>query len=136
MIPASKAEALDGLTRVWGDSPEARVGGAIIDLVAENLDSQYLPLSLFFEATNSTRSEEKNVVLNVVSFLAGAGFQLLKLQLEYIDDDVVVLLDDDAAKAASEKGINPLTGEADDQLRSKLYVCFAPSDVARRALKK
>ncbi|WCM19912.1 hypothetical protein NDK50_00025 [Paraburkholderia bryophila] len=125
-----------GLARLWGDSPETRIGRAIIDLVADNLDNSFLPLSLFFEAAKVVHANEEDAVLNVVHLLAGAGFQLLKLQLEYIDNDEVVALDDDEAKAASEKNINPLTGEEDGDLPSKLFICFAPSDVARRALRK
>lgn len=136
MVPANKAEAVAGLARVWGDGPETRIGIAILDLVANNLDNAFLPLSLFFEAANSVQSDDREAVLNVVSFLAGASVQLLTLQLEYIDDDEVILLDDDAAKAASEKCINPITGEEDSEVQSKLFVCFTPSDVARRALRK
>lgn len=136
MVPENRAEALAGIARIWGDGLETRIGTAIIDLVADNLDSKYLPLSVFFEATNSVASDEKVACLNVVHFLAGASLQLLKLQLEYIDEDHVELLDDDVAKAASESNINPMTGEADDQLGAKLFVCFSPSEVARRALKK
>jgi len=135
MVPASKAEALEGLLRVWGDSPEARAGRTILELIADNLDSSFLPLSLFFEATDSVQPDEKTVVLNVLNFISGANQQLLKLQLEYIDDDEVRLLDDDAAKAAAEHGINPITGESDSSLGSKLFICFTPSEVARRALK-
>ncbi|PAK12946.1 hypothetical protein CJO66_21675 [Burkholderia ubonensis] len=136
MVPANKAEALAGLASVWGDRPETQVGHVILDLVAENLDSRFLPLSAFFEATNSVRSDQQLTVLNVVHFFAGAGVQLLTLQLEYIDDDEVILLDDDAAKAASEHNINPVTGEQDNELNTKLFICYAPSDVARRALRK
>ncbi|MFM0002040.1 hypothetical protein PQR57_13505 [Paraburkholderia dipogonis] len=125
-----------GLARIWGDSPETRIGRAIIDLVAENLDTTFLPLSLFFDAAKGLYSNEEDAVLNVVNLLAGAGFQLLKLQLEYIDEDEVVPLDDDAARDASERNINPLTGEQDAELPSKLFICFAPSEVARRALRK
>ncbi|HGO6081718.1 TPA: hypothetical protein ACK3PA_006214 [Burkholderia cenocepacia] len=136
MVPASKEEAVAGLVRLWGDSPETRIGTAIIDLVAENLDNSFLPLSLFIEAARGVQPNEEDAVLNVVNLLAGAGFQLLKLQLEYIDDDEVVALDDEAARAASEWNINPLTGEEDSELPSKLFICFAPSDVAKRALRK
>ena len=136
MVPASKEEAVAGLARVWGDSPETRVGRAIIDLVAKNLDNSFLPLSLFFEAAEGLHSSEDDAVLNVVNFLAGAGSQLLKLQLEYIDDDVVVELDDDEARDASEQNINPLTGDLDEELPKKLFICFSPSAVARRALRK
>jgi hypothetical protein len=138
MVPANKDEALAELAQLWGDRPEAQVGHVILDLVAENLDSKFLPLSAFFEATNSVRSEDKLTVLNVIHLFSGAGFQLLKLQFEYIDEDKddVILLDEDEAKAATERNINPVTGEPDSELRTKLFMCFAPSDVARRALRK
>jgi U3 small nucleolar ribonucleoprotein component len=38
MIPSNKAEALEELMRVWGDSSEARIGRSILDLLAEHLD--------------------------------------------------------------------------------------------------
>ncbi|MFX1715565.1 hypothetical protein [Paraburkholderia sp. A1RO-5L] len=142
MVPANKNEALAELAQVWGDRPERRVGQIILDLVAENLDSKFLPLSAFFEATNSVRSEEKLTVLNVVHLFSGAAFQLLTLHFEYINEDEdeeknrVILLDDDAAKAATERAINPVTGETDYELSTKLFMCYAPSEVARRALKK
>lgn len=136
MAPANKAEAVAELARVWGDGPETHIGIAILDLVASNLDNAFLPLSLFFEAGDSVQSDNRAAVLNVVSFFAGASAQLLTLKLEYIDDDEVILLDDDAAKAASEESINPITGEKDSEVQSKLFVCFTPSDVARRALRK
>ncbi|WP_124076304.1 hypothetical protein [Burkholderia gladioli] len=138
MVPANKDEALAELAHIWGDSPEMRVGRIILDLVAENLDSKFLPLAVFFEATNSERSEEKLTVLNVVHLFSGAGFQLLTLQFEYIDEDedLVMLLDEGAAKAATEHNINPVTGLQDDELNAKLFICYAPSDVARRALRK
>lgn len=136
MVPANKAEALAELASVWGGRPETQVGHVILDLVAENLDCRFLPLTAFFEATDSVRSDQQLTVLNVVHFFAGAGVQLLTLQLEYIDDDEVILLDDDAAKAASEHNINPVTGEQDNELSTKLFICYAPSDVARRALMK
>ncbi|CAD6542931.1 hypothetical protein [Paraburkholderia metrosideri] len=136
MIPASKADAVAGLARLWGDAPETRIGTAIIDLLAENLDNSFLPLSLFLEAADRVQANQQDAVLNIVSLLTGASFQLLKLQFEYIYADDVVPLDDDAARAASEKNINPVTGEKDDELPSKLFICFTPSEVAKRALRK
>ncbi|WP_420177538.1 hypothetical protein [Kerstersia gyiorum] len=136
MVPGNKSEALEGLKRVWGDSPETRVGRAILDLLSENLDNAFLPLSVFFDSTNSTLPDEKAVVLNVVNFFAGASQQLIRIQLEYIDGDEVMLLDDDAAKAATEHGVNPITGETDSELGTKIFLCLSPSDIARRVLKK
>jgi hypothetical protein len=138
MVPANKDEALAELAQLWGDRPEMRVGRIILDLVAENLDSKFLPLSAFFEATNSVGSEEKLTVLNVVHLFSGAGFQLLTLLFEYIneDEDEVILLDEDEAKAATEHNINPVTGEPDGELSAKLFMCYAPSGIAKRVLRK
>jgi hypothetical protein len=47
--------------RLSRDSPETRIGRAIIDLVAENLDNSFLPLSLFFEAATRHRRQHRSL---------------------------------------------------------------------------
>lgn len=136
MLPATKSDVLRELTEIWGDGPEAQIGEKILHFISEHLNSRYLPLSSFFSFVGSKSPEEKRIVVKVVNYFSGAGIQLLDLQFEYIDEEDSLLLDAEQAQLASERKINPITGDFDADLHVKLFVCFAPSEVARRALVK
>lgn len=131
----TRSEAKKHLEREWGGRPEAPVGALIIDYLAEHLDSNYLPLSAFFDATKSINAEnKKSVVVNVVNYLTGDALPFLMLELEYIDGEEVVRLSREEASAATKRSINPLSGDFDPELPTKLYVCYSVSEVGKTVL--
>ncbi|WP_175666014.1 hypothetical protein [Burkholderia ambifaria] len=134
MAATSRSDAKQRLTGDWGERPETPVGVVIIDFLAENLESKYLPLGLFFEAAKSVGGNDKSAVINVVNYLTGGALPLLKLELEYIDDAVVYRLKSDEALAATTRSINPISGDFDPDLSEKLFMCYSISDTGRAVL--
>lgn len=135
MTPNSKEEALAHFKRVWANQSESEIGQAIIDFLSNNIDSKNIPISIFFEITKPLTTH-KEIVLNIVSYLAGSDLNLLKINVEFIDKDEVICLDDDAAVAATRHNIDPITGEVDPELSDKIFLCFSPSDLAKSVLRK
>lgn len=134
MAATSRSGAKQRLTGDWGERPEAPIGVVIIDFLAENLESKYLPLGLFFEAAKSVDGNDKGAVINVVNYLTGGALPLLKLELEYIDDAVVYRLESDEALAATTRSINPISGDFDPDLSEKLFMCYSISDTGKAVL--
>lgn len=136
MVPSNKAETLSYFRTVWAMRPEADVGPAIIEFLASHIESKYLPITAFFEIAKQFCGQEKNSVINVINYLSGSDLNLLKANFELIEEGEILSLDTEQVTAAKDHGVNPRTGEFDPELADKIFLCFSPSDTAKKVLRK
>ena len=136
MLPSTKTEVLRHFDSVWAARPEYAIGLAIIEFLSTHIDAKTLPISVFFNAAKQSENGDgsKNSVLAVVNYLSGADLNLLTAEVEFIEDDKIYHLDSVQAYEAAASQINPLTGEYDADLKSKLFICFSPSALAKNTL--
>lgn len=135
MMLNNKAEIITYFNSVWAERPEAAIGLVIIEFLAMHIDSakQY-SIATFFDVAKQVSGQEKNAVLNVVNYLSGSDLNLLAVNVELIEDNEVFMLDDEQVVAAKNM-INPRTGEIDPDIKSKLFLIFSPSDMAKKILR-
>jgi len=128
---ASKVDAVRHLERLWAGRPEAAYGVRIVNFIAEHASSKYLPMNWFLELGDR---KDDRTISRVIAYLTGAEMHFLNLNLEFIDEDHARFLDADEASAATVNKINPLTGEPDPEIESKLFIYFSPTDSALEIL--
>lgn len=134
--PHSRNDAQNVLKEVWGNNPEADFGRIVIDFLSAHADAVHIPFAQFFEIARAHDFEDKNVVLNVINYLTGTHLNLLKTAFEYIDGETVELLEPAQVRAAKQQKINPITGDTDEEVGTKIFMYFLPTELARKALKK
>lgn len=127
----NKIGAIRHLESLWEGMPEAIYGARILNFIAENLTAKYIPMNLLLEMGDR---KDDSVISRVVSYLTGAEMQLLSVNLEFIDEEHVRFLDPDEASAATNYNINPVTGESDPYIESKLFIYFSPTPIALEML--
>lgn len=133
-LPRTKNDAQNILRELWADMPEAHLGCVIIDFLSAHTDAAHISFSQFFEIARANQIRDDDVVVNVVNYLTGTDLNLLTIAFEYIDGDIVELLEPSQVRAAKYAKINPLTGEADEELGNKIFMFFLPSELAKQAL--
>lgn len=136
MAPSNKAEAISYFRDVWAERPEAAIGSVIIEFLASHIESRNLPITTFFDVAKQYSAQENSAIINVINYLSGADLHLLKADFELIENDEIFFLDSDQVTAAQDKGVNPKTGEFDPEVTNKIFLCFTPSDMAKKVLRK
>lgn len=135
MSPHNKTEAINHFLDIWSERPETDIGILIIEFLAAHLDSKNLPITTFFEIAKQSLSQDKNAVMNVVNYLSGADLNLLTVEVELIEGHEILILEPEQVVAARTRSIHPISGEIDAELSSKLYLCFTPSETAKKTLR-
>lgn len=133
-VPLNKNDAHGVLRDIWAGSPEAEAGRLIVDFLSEHTDSVHISYSQLFQVGHVPARFSPNVVLNIINYLTGTDLNLLTTGFEYIEGDFVQRLDIDQVQAAHFRQINPFTGEEDEEVRSKIFMYFSPSELAKKAL--
>lgn len=128
---ANKVETIKHLEEQWAGKPEAIYSVRIINFIAEHASAKYLPMNWFLELG---KRDDDAVIVRAVAYLTGAEMNFLNLNLEFIEEDYARFLDRDEANAATAHQINPLSGEPDPDIESKLFIYFSPTDLALAAL--
>ncbi len=137
MSLSSKSEVIDYFESVWAKRSEHDIGLAIIEYLASHIDARTLPMTVFLDAAKFfiKKDEDKQTVFSIINYLAGSDLNLLIIEIELIEDDEIYYLEPDQAFAATNYLINPTTGIVDPDIKSKLFVCFTPSELARKVLR-
>jgi hypothetical protein len=132
--PQNKSAAHSIIGELWAGRPEADAGHLIVDFLAAHTDAVHISFAQFFEVARQAEIKDQNVVVNIVTYFTGADLHLLKTGFEFIEDDVVQPLDIEQVRAAKYNKINPITGDEDAEIGSKIFMFFMPSDLAKTAL--
>ncbi|RFP23897.1 hypothetical protein [Duganella sp. BJB476] len=132
--PQNKSAAHSIIGELWAGRPEADAGHVIVDFLAAHTDAVHISFAQFFEIARQAEIKDQNVVLNIITYLTGTDLQLLKTGFEYIEEEIVKPLDIEQVRAARYNKINPITGDEDDEIGSKIFMYFIPSDLAKTAL--
>jgi hypothetical protein len=131
----TRQDFLDIFRLDWAEGDELRLSLAILDFVAAHPDTAHIPYARVQELARAASLRDPLVVERVIQYLTGAGGHLLDLGAELIDEtDNVHRLDNEDFELALTRGINPLTGEWDEDLKQKLFVYFRPSKLAQQVL--
>lgn len=132
--PQNKNDALAILQKLWAGKPEAEAGRIIVEFLSAHTDAVHISFAQLFDVVGKTRQMDQSAVLNVINYLTGSDLSLLRTGFEYIEGDIVQPLDIDQVRAARFRQINPLTGDKDEEIGSKIFMFFLPSDLAKKAL--
>lgn len=133
MAPHDIAEVLRRVRDTWGSLRETIVAEAILSFLEQHAAAANIPFATFLKVAQLAGCRENATVSNVVSYLSGPGVDVLTIKFEMIDDESHVReLEDDEVDGIYERGINPLTGEEDPDIKEKILMFFAPSENFRR----
>lgn len=132
--PQNRNAAHSIIGELWAGRPEADAGHVIVDFLAAHTDAVHISFAQFFEVARQADIKDQHAVVNIVTYLTGADLHLLKTGFEFIEDDVVQPLDIEQVRAAKYNKINPITGDEDAEIGSKIFMYFIPSDLAKTAL--
>jgi hypothetical protein len=132
--PQNRSEAHSILMELWAGRPEAEAGRVIVDFLAQHTDAVHISFAQLFEVARQAQVPDRSAVLNIINYLTGADLNLLKTAFEYIEDDNAQPLDVEQVRAAQYRRINPLTGDEDANIGSKIFMFFLPSELAKKAL--
>lgn len=121
---ATTAQMLERLERTFGSGSERRIAICLFEFLAKHADTSHINLQLVRQLTPGVESQ---VILRTLQFLAGEAIGLLDTQFEIFDDDEHPhQLDRHVVKEALSSQINPLTGIADPEVASKIFMYFSP----------
>lgn len=125
---ANSNELLARLERTFGRGSERQVAECLFDFLAKHTETSHINLQLVRQLTPDAASGGKDhVILRTLQFLAGDGIALLDVRFEIIDaEDHPHGLDRQEVKDALSLKVNPLTGEEDPEVASKISMFFAP----------
>lgn len=122
------------IRHAWPEGEELLLSLLILAFIAEHPGTIHIPFSRLLEIAREASLDDAGVVPKVVQYLTGADTHLLDIAGELIgDDDLPHMLDNEEFNLAI-TGINPLTGDTDPELPSKLFVYFRPSRLAQEVL--
>ncbi|WP_155646976.1 MULTISPECIES: hypothetical protein [Burkholderia] len=128
-------EALDRVKDVWQDRPEGVLCGALVDFLAHRArETNRISFGLIQQMAEKRSIADQTVVAGVVQYLIGHDLHLLDPVYEYIDeDDQVFELPNSEIKYTLNNGefFHPMTGEPDKEFETRIFLSFAPSDLAK-----
>jgi hypothetical protein len=119
---------LQPLRRVYGDGPETSVAQQLLQYLVRYHDTRHVTVPLVRGLVPGAEQGKLDVsIVRVLQYLAGEQAAVLKLSFEYIDEqDVPHTLEPSEVRAAMESMINPLSGEVDEKIASRLLAYFDP----------
>jgi hypothetical protein len=132
----SSTELLKRLEAAFGPGNERVVAECLIGFLNKHAETSHINLQLVRQLTpGATTGSLDHVILRTLQFLAGDGIALLDTRFEIIDtEDHPHGLDRQEVRDALLLKINPLTGDSDSEVASKINMYFAPFPEAIRQL--
>lgn len=132
------ASILERLTSVYGRGVESDVAARLFDFISNHTETTHISLQLLRQMTPGGSSGALDAaIVRSLNFLAGDAVQVLDTCFEFIDDsDHPHHLTTDEAKDAVLLKLNPLTGESDPTVPSRVVIYFSPTDEALAMLSK
>ena len=133
---ATSNELLERLERTFGRGNEWIVADSLMGFLTRHTETSHINLQLMRQLTPDAASGMLDqVILRTLQFLAGDGVALLDARFEIIDaKEHPHGLDRQEVRDALLLNVNPLTGERDLEVASKINMYFAPLPEAMRQL--
>jgi hypothetical protein len=124
----TSSELLERLERTFGHGNEWVVAECLIEFLTKHANTSHINLQLVRQLTPEAASGGMDqVILRTLQFLAGDGIALLDTRFEIVDaEDHPHGLERQEVKDALDLKINPLTGESDPEVATKITMFFAP----------
>lgn len=131
-------QILASVDRVFGPNSgvEKSVTKSLLDFLSKNPATSHISLQLVRQLTpNSSKGQFDHVILRTLQYLAGDAVGFLDIRFEIIEgDEEPVELEKQVVKEALSMSVNPLTGESDVQIATKIFMFFCPTQEAIRSL--
>jgi hypothetical protein len=128
------AQILSSLERVFGPSSAAEksVVKALFAFLSKNPKTSHISLQLVRQILpNGSKGELDSVILRTLQFLAGDAVGLFDIRFEIIEgDEEPYQLEKHVVKEALALKVNPLTGDVDPQIATKIFIYFCPTPEA------
>jgi hypothetical protein len=124
----SSAQLIQRLNRIFGDGVERQVAEAIFEFLVEFPGTTHITISLVRRLTNVNTRVQDAAILRTLQYLAGGSINVLNSQFELMEGDMppIVLTDDEVGQVLS-LGMNPITGQVDPEIKSKVAIFFTPT---------
>lgn len=125
---ATSNELLERVERTFGRGSEKIVAERLISFLSKHVETSHINLQLMRQLTpDGATGGLDAVILRTLQFLAGDGIALLDVKFEIVDaEDHPHGLDRQAVSEALSLKVNPLTGESDQEVATKITMYFAP----------
>lgn len=129
-------EVLERLESAFGRGNECVVAECLIEFLTKHAETSHINLQLVRQLTPDAASGRLDqVILRTLQFLSGDGIALLDIKFEIVDaEDHPHALNRDEVKEALSLKVNPLTGDRDSEVATKINMYFAPIPGAIRQL--
>ena len=124
----TSTELLERLEGAFGRGNEWVVAECLIGFLTKHAETTHINLQLMRQLTpNAASGSLDQVILRTLQFLAGDGIALLDTRFEIIDsEDHPQALDLQVVREALSLKVNPLTGESDPEVATKIHMYFEP----------
>lgn len=126
-------ELIEKIGRTFGDGAEREVAKYLLSFLAKCPATMHITLHLMRELTPGASTGRLDpAIVRTLQYLSGDGVRVLDTKFELIEENVLpVPLTQEEVKSVLDHQVNPITGELDPDIRSKVVIYFCPSEEYR-----
>jgi hypothetical protein len=128
-VPAPRQDALDRLSRIFAGGKEPAIARHLLDFLAANDKTTHITLQLVRQLTPGAAGGKLDAaIFRTLQFLAGDAVRFLDTRFELLDNEQRPHdLSDEQAREAMLHHVDPLTGDQDPEIESRLLIYFSPN---------
>ena len=122
-------QLMEQIGRTFGEGAERVVAESLLAFLARHQATSHITLHLMRELTPGANTGRLDAaIVRTLQYLSGDGIRILDTRFELIEEDEVpVPLTEEEVKCVLDHQVNPITGEADPDIRNKVAIYFCPS---------